>query len=283
MILGRSKEILTKLASRNITLISVIICCVFVFIALFGQHLVFHDPFKTNLRSRFKAPSLTYPFGTDQLGRCLLSRIIYGTRFTFSVGFFSVAIAGIAGVIIGLFATMARGIMGRLVMMLMDLMLVFPYFLLCLSLVAVLGPSLKNIIIAVGVWMIPHFARLTRGQVLSVRERDYVLAARMIGEKELWVILRYIFPNCLSPLIVQATLYLPRAIMIGAALGFLGLGARPPLPEWGVMLSGAREYITTAPYLTIFPAMAVLVLTIGFNILGDGLRDVLDPRLQDVI
>ena len=168
-------------------------------------------------------------------------------------------------------------------MRLADLMLALPYFLLALTLVAAMGTGYQNSVIAISIWMIPHFTRVIRGQVLSLRETEFVQAAHAIGETRRSIFFRYLLPNCLSPIIVQTTLYLPRAIMLGAALGFLGLSLQPPIPEWGVLIANSREYMVTAPHVLIYPALTLLVVSLAFNLLGDSLRDIFDPRLQDVV
>ncbi len=281
--LDRISLIWRRLMRRPVAVVSLIICAIALLTCLLGPWITPHDPFGANVIERLQSPSLAHPFGKDELGRDVLSRIIYGARLTLALGAMSVGIAVVVGVILGLVSGGCGGLADSLIMRLADLALALPYFLLALTLVAALGPGYRNAVIAIGVWMIPHFTRLVRGQVLSLRESDFVQAANAIGETRASILFRYLLPNCLSPIIVQTTLYLPRAIMLGAALGFLGLSTQPPMPEWGVLLATAREYMITAPHVLIFPAVTLLIVALAFNLLGDVLRDILDPRLQDIV
>ncbi len=219
-----------------------------------------------------------YLLGTDQMGRDLLSRIIYGARLTLIVGFVSVSISLVIGTLLGLLSGFFGGIVDTLIMRAMDILLSFPYILLAIFIVSILGRGLINAMIAIGLVGVPRFARVVRSQVLTVKEQEYVMASRTLGANNTWLISRHIFVNSLSPLIVQTTMSLASAILYAAALGFLGLGAQAPTPEWGVMLSDARSAILTAPWVITFPGIAIILCVLGFNLLGDGLRDSLDPR-----
>ena len=268
---------------RPVAVISLIVCALALMVGVVGPWITPHDPFLVDILSRLEGPSLAHPFGKDQIGRDMLSRVIYGTRLTLTLGVISVGVAVIFGVILGLASGGYGGYVDTVIMRLADLMLALPYFLLALTLVAAMGPGYRNSVIAISIWMIPHFTRVVRGQVLSLRETEFVQAAHAIGETRRSIFFRYLLPNCLSPIIVQTTLYLPRAIMLGAALGFLGLSLQPPIPEWGVLIANSREYMVTAPHVLIYPALTLLMVSLAFNLLGDSLRDIFDPRLQDMV
>ena len=219
-----------------------------------------------------------YLLGTDQMGRDLLSRLIFGARLTLIVGFVSVSISLLIGTTLGLLSGYFGGIVDTLIMRSMDILLSFPYILLAIFIVSILGRGLTNAMIAIGIVGTPRFARVVRSQVLSVKEEEYVMASKTLGAGNSWLITRHILVNSLSPLIVQTTMSLASAILYSAALGFLGLGAQAPTPEWGVMLSDARSALLTAPWVITFPGIAIILCVLGFNLLGDGLRDSLDPR-----
>jgi len=238
-----------------------------------------HDPLEADLSRMLQAPSTAHPLGTDELGRDLLSRTLHGARISLTLGLVAVGIAMTVGVPMGAVGAYRGGWADLAVMRFVDILLSFPPILLAISVVVVLGPSLYNAMIAIGMAQMPVYARLVRGVVLSLKERDFVEAARALGVGEARVVFRHILPNCLSPLIVQSTLQVASAILSAAALGFLGLGAQPPTPEWGAMLSKARLYLRVAPHLSIFPGLAILTTTLACNLFGDGLRDALDPRM----
>ncbi|MDQ7849509.1 MAG: ABC transporter permease [Armatimonadota bacterium] len=238
-----------------------------------------HPPLAADLNRMLQPPSRAHPLGTDELGRDLLSRVLYGARISLTLGFVSVSIGLLAGTALGALGTYRGGWVDLLCMRFVDVLLSFPPVLLAICIVAVMGPSLYNAMIAIGIAQMPVYARLVRGLVLAIREQQYVEAARALGAHDSRILLRHILPNCLSPLIVQSTLQVASAILSAAALGFLGLGAQPPTPEWGAMLSKGRLYLRVAPHLTAFPGLAIFVTVLGFNLFGDGLRDALDPRM----
>jgi peptide/nickel transport system permease protein len=231
-------------------------------------------------RDALRSPSAQYPFGTDQFGRDILSRIMHGARLSFQVGFIAVGIAFVFGVTLGLLAGYYGRWVDSIIGVLIDIMLAFPGILLALAIVAILGPSLLNLMIAVGIAAVPTYTRLVRGAVLATRQLQYIEAARVIGANDRAIMFRHILPNVLAPVIVLATLGIGGAILVGAALSFLGLGAKPPTPEWGAMLSSGRNFLQQAWWITFFPGLAIMITVLSINLLGDGLRDALDPRLK---
>ena len=237
------------------------------------------DPTRQQLSQALRPISVQYPLGTDHLGRDMLARLLYGGRLSLLIGGLAVGIGLMVGVPLGALSGFQGGVTDLLIQRLADVLLSFPGFLLALSLVSMLGVGLQNVIIAVGIGAIPSFIRLVRGSVLSIREHVFVEAARALGQRPGIILVRHVLPNAMAPIIVQATLNLGSAILVAAGLGFLGLGVQPPTAEWGTMLGEGRQYIFRAPLLTLFPGLAIFLAVLGFNLLGDGLRDALDPRL----
>ncbi|MFY9779354.1 MAG: ABC transporter permease [Candidatus Baltobacteraceae bacterium] len=235
------------------------------------------DPLAQDLAHQALAPSLTHLMGTDKLGRDIFARIVYGARVSVRIGFIAVGLAIVAGTLIGATAGFAGGAVDNVLMSAMDMMLAFPSIILAIAITTILGPSITNLMIAVGIVYIPQYARLARSSVLVVRELEYVEAARAIGEGPPMILARHVLPNIAAPLLVQATLGVATAELEAAGLSYLGLGARPPAPEWGAMLNDARDYWLSAPWALIFPGLAITTLVLGFNLLGEGLRDALDP------
>jgi dipeptide transport system permease protein len=248
-------------------------------IAPFPPELQFRDSIRTP-PSWLAGGKPQFLIGTDEVGRDILSRLIHGARYSLFIGFFVVLGAMLVGVTLGLVAGYFRGWVDALIMRIMDIILAFPSLLLALVLVAILGPGLFNAMLAIALVLQPHFARLTRAAVMSEKNREYVTSARLAGARHLRVMFVTILPNCLGPLIVQATLSFSNAILEAAALGFLGMGAQPPTPEWGTMLARAREFITSAWWIVTWPGVAILVTVLAINLIGDGLRDALDPKLK---
>lgn len=249
-------------------------------LALFAPWIAPHDPNQQNLRLSNQAQAPGYPLGTDQLGRCIFSRILYGARISLSVGFTAVFLGAAVGGLLGLMGGLGGPILDSLIMRVMDVMLAIPGILLAIAIVASLGPNLYNVMLAVGISSIPTYARVVRGSVLSIRETEYVMAARALGAKNHRIAFRHIIPNILAPVMVVATMQLGTAILVAAGLSFLGLGAQPPTAEWGSMLSRGREFLRRAPHIPTYPGLAIFITVIGFNFLGDGLRDYFDPRLK---
>lgn len=265
--------------SRSAMIGGTVVLCLFA-IALLAPWITPYDPIATNTADRMLGPSREHPFGTDRIGRDIFSRVIAGTPNSLRMGFFAIAIGASAGTLLGLIAGYYRGPLSAGILMLTDAMLAFPSILLALSIVAALGPGLNNTMIAVGISWIPGFVRITRASVLSARENVYVEAARVLGAKDRRIILRHITPNILAPVIVLCTLGVAGAILVGASLSFLGLGAQPPTPEWGAILNDGRSILRLAPWVATFPGIAIMITVLAMNLLGDGLRDALDPRMK---
>jgi peptide/nickel transport system permease protein len=257
----------------------VLLLLVFLTCAIFGPVLAPYDPYVQNLENRLEPPSGGNILGTDEFGRDVLSRVLHGTRISLCIGLVSVGIGVLVGGALGLVTGYRGGWMDQLGMRAVDILLAFPSVLLAVIVVAALGPSLRHAMIAVGIVSIPQYARLVRASVLSLRSCAFVEAERALGSTETKIILRTIVPHCVAPVLVQASLGLATAILDAAGLSFLGLGAQPPLPEWGAMLGAGREYVVHAPWVLLAPGIAILATVLGFNLLGDGLRDALDPRL----
>ncbi len=270
-----------KLFVRNrIALLGALLVLSFLVLAIAGPFLIPHDPDKPNLEMRLQGPSLAYPLGTDEVGRDILARIAYGARFSLLMGAVAMAISACLGVPLGLVGGYRGGKWDIGIMRGVDVMMTLPSIVLSIAIVSILGPGIVSVIIAVGITSTPAFARLTRAVAMTLREQDFVSAARVIGASDMRILRIHIFPNSLPPLIVQASLGVGTTILTASALGFLGLGVQPPTPEWGAMLSRARTYVSIAPHMVLFPGLAIALLVLGFNLLGDGLRDALDPRMK---
>jgi peptide/nickel transport system permease protein len=276
------KENLRKILSRKQSIIGGSIITIFIVLAIIAPLITLGDTNIQDADNRLQAPSLSgHILGTDHLGRDIYTRIIYGTRISLWIGFVAVAGALTLGTILGLVAGFFKGWIDNLISRIFDIMLAFPSILLAIAIVAILGPGLVNALIAISIINIPHFGRLIRSRVISLAEEDYVLASRAIGCSETRILFRHILPNGINPIIVQGTLGIATAVIEAAALGFLGLGAERPSPEWGLMLADARSYMRIAPWTAIFPGIAIMLMVLGFNLLGDGVRDALDPKMKN--
>jgi peptide/nickel transport system permease protein len=272
------RRALRRLLRRRPAMIGLAIVLIFIVLAVCAPWIAPHDPVATSWGAIRKAPSEAYWFGTDEIGRDVLSRVIWGTRASLLAGVVSVSISLLLGVPIGLIAGFLGGIVDGLISRVTDAFLACPFLILAIALAAFLGPSLTNAMIAIGVSATPIFVRLTRAQVLNVKVEDYVEAARAVGNPPWRIALRHVLPNVTAPLIVQATLAIAAAIIAEASLSFLGLGQQPPDPSWGSMLNTAKNYVDQAPWMAVWPGLAIFFLVLAFNLVGDGLRDALDPR-----
>jgi peptide/nickel transport system permease protein len=272
------RRALRRLAHRKGAMVALAVIVLIILIAILAPLIAPYDPARQSWSAVRKAPSAVHWFGTDEVGRDILSRIIYGARASLSAGVISVAIAIAVGVPLGLVAGYVGGFVDGLISRLTDAMLACPFLILAIALAAVLGPSLGNAMIAIGVTATPIFIRLTRGQVLSVKSEDYVEAARAIGNPHWRIAVRHILPNVLPQLLVQVTLTIATAVIAEASLSFLGLGQQPPAPSWGSMLNAAQRFLTNAPWMAVWPGLAIFITVLSFNLFGDGLRDALDPR-----
>jgi len=278
---GRALAFLRRYSRNRNAVIGGALVLILFLAAIFAHVLAPYSPTEQFTDDAMKPPSARFLLGTDTIGRDYLSRIIFGTRISLMVGAISMTIASLFGVTGGLLAGYYGGPVDTLVMRIMDAVLAFPALLLAIFIVAVLGPSMANAMIAVGFVYIPGFARITRANVLSIKEKEYIEGARAIGATDGRILVRHVLRNCLSPIIVQFTLGIGYAILVEASLSFLGLGVQPPTPAWGEMLGFGRNYMTIAPWLTTFPGVAIFLTVLSFNFVGDGLREALDPRLRE--
>lgn len=268
------------LRKNKLAMLGLIILTLIVLTVIFANVLAPYDYTAQNLANMKKFPSMKHPFGTDEFGRDILSRIIYGTRQSLVIGVGSIAIAVLAGGLIGLISGFYGGWLDNLLMRITDVMMAIPGMLLAIAIVAALGSSLKNLLIAIAIAKLPNFARIMRATVMSAREQEYVTASKVMGIPNWKILLEDILPNSLSPMIVQATLGIAFAILTAAGMSFMGLGIQPPTPEWGAMISTAKNYIRDYPYMVMFPGAAIMITILALNLLGDGLRDALDPKLR---
>lgn len=272
------RQVWRHLRRNRLAMVGLGILTLFLFCAIFAPFLTSYDPIKTDFGSTLQDPSREHILGTDWLGRDVFARILFGSRISLAIGLISVSIGMLIGVPIGALSGYYGGRFDILIQRVIDILIAFPGILLAIVVVAVLGVGVENVMIAVGIASVPIYTRLVRGSVLAVKEQGYIAAAKALGIGDARIIIRHIMPNCLGPIIVQSTFQIATAILWAAGLGFLGLGAQPPDPEWGAMLSKGREYIRTSHHLTTYPGLAILFMVLGFNLLGDGLRDALDPR-----
>ncbi|ARJ38470.1 ABC transporter permease [Sporosarcina sp. P21c] len=277
---GPWREAWVGFRKSKVAVVGAFIVIFFILLALFGPLVTKEGINEQLMTDRLQPPSSEYWFGTDDFGRDIFSRIIHGARISLSVGFFSV----VGSIVVGSFLGIIAGYYGRwidtIISRIFDIMLAFPSILLAIAIVSVLGPSLRNALIAIAIINVPNFGRLIRSKVLSIKEDEYITAAKAIGMKDFRILFSHILPNSMAPVIVQGTLAIATAILEAAALGFLGLGAEAPYPEWGKMLADSKDYLQNAPWTMIFPGLAIMLTVLGFNLMGDGLRDALDPKMK---
>jgi peptide/nickel transport system permease protein len=274
------RRMLRRLRRRPMAVGGVVVAGLFVLAALFAPVLAPYDPADTNFDAVLQGPSAAHLMGTDDLGRDVLSRIIYGARASLAAGVLATLLALVVAVPIGLVAGYYRGWWDPVISRMTDVVLAFPFLILAVGMAAIFGPSLRNVVIALGVTAIPWIVRVTRGEALALREQEFVRAAIANGAGDRTILARHLLPNMAGTLLVQATVWIPQAIIGEATLSFLGLGVQPPTPSWGSMLSAAQPFIALDAWLAIFPGLAIFLCTLSFNLLGDGLRDVLDPKTQ---
>ncbi|EEG77274.1 ABC transporter permease [Dethiobacter alkaliphilus] len=275
-------QVMKHLRRNRMAMLGLAVLLVFIFAAVFAPFLTTYDPIRTDMGNARQSPSAEHILGTDDLGRDMFTRLIYGARVSLQIGLIAVVIGLAAGVPLGALSGYYGGTFDLIVQRLVDIMIAFPGILLAIVVVTILGQGVNNVMIAIGIASIPIYTRLVRGSVLAVKEQRFVAAAKVLGISNYKIILRHIMPNCLGPIVVQSTFQVATAILWAAGLSFIGIGATRPTPEWGLMLSSGRQFIQTSPHLTTYPGLAILFLVLGFNLLGDGLRDALDPKSRSV-
>lgn len=274
-------DVFRRLTKNPIIPVGIVIIVLVMLVGSFAPYLSPYNPNKMYPRNRREAPSKQYLLGTDRLGRDMLSRMIWGARVSLVIGVLAVAVSMAVGLTIGMISGYYGGLLDEILMRLMDIIFAFPSLLLAIALIAVTGPSMRNIIFVVAVIRVPRFARIIRASVLSLKEKEFVEAARALSKSDAGIMVQHILPNCIAPLTVEASLSIATAIITESALSFLGLGVRPPTPSWGQMIADGRSELFTAPWIVIFPGLAIMLTVLGYNLLGDGLRDALDPRLRN--
>jgi peptide/nickel transport system permease protein len=277
---GELADLWRRLRRNRAAIVGAVIVALFVFVAGLAPVLVPFNPIQGNLGDRLQPPSPAHWLGTDELGRDILSRILFGARISLEIQIVAVLVALVIGVALGSVGGYLGGHVDNVIMRAMDVLLAFPSIFLALAIIAALGTGLFNLMLAAGIASVPQFARIVRASILTLKEREFVEAARALGGGSNRIMFRHLLPNCLAPIIVQSTLRMATVLLTASGLSFLGLGVQPPTPEWGAMLSNARSYLIVAPHVATIPGLAIMVVVVGFNLFGDGLRDTLDPRLR---
>jgi peptide/nickel transport system permease protein len=277
----QAAEVWRRLKRNKAAIVGGVIVFIFVLVALLAPVIAPYPPNEGDLALRLKPPSAAHWLGTDALGRDILSRVIFGAQVSLQIQVVAVLIALVLGTLLGMFGGYYGGATDNVIMRFMDILLAFPGIFLAISIIAVLGPGLLNLMLAAGIYSVPQFARIVRGSILSLKEKEFIEAARAAGESDTSILFRYLLPNSMAPIIIQTTLRMATVLLTASGLSFLGLGVQPPQAEWGAMLSTARPYLITSPHVATFPGLAIMLVVMGFNLFGDGLRDSLDPRLKD--
>jgi len=277
---GQFKEILRRFAKNKAALLGFAVILILTLCSLFPSVIAPYGYDDQQLSQRFLSPSGQHLFGTDEFGRDIFSRVVYGCRISLAIGLVSVSISCVLGIILGCIAGYYGSLVDNILMRIVDIMLAIPNILLALSIVAALGTGFFNLMLAIGIGAVPGYARIVRASILSVKEQEFIEAARATGASDWRIIMQHILPNCMAPIIVQATMSIANAVLSAAALSFIGLGISPPTPEWGAMLSSGRSFIRDYWFVVTFPGMAIMITVFAFNLFGDGLRDALDPRLK---
>ncbi len=274
------KEFYKRLSKNKAALIGGYLILFLILVAIVGPYLTTYDPNETDYSVKFESPSAEHWFGTDHHGRDIFTRVIHGLGITMTIGILSTILGGIVGIILGIVSGYYGGKVDTVIMRLMDILLAFPGILLALALISILGPSRENVIFAIALFAVPNFARIVRGSTLSVKNLEYIDAMKALGASDLRIICLHIFPNILSPIIVQGSVFMASAVLSASGLSFLGLGEQPPSPELGALLSDGRDFIWEAGHIAFFPGLAIMLIVLAFNVFGDGLRDALDPKMK---
>lgn len=274
-------EIWRRFKKHKVALFGLVLLFVLILVAIFAEQLAPYGYDEQNAKTKFIAPSPEFPFGTDNFGRDILSRIIYGSRISLQVGLISVIVSSTIGVVLGVLAAYYGGTLDNIIMRFLDVLMAIPGMIFAVAIAASLGPGIDKMMLAIGLGHAPQFARVVRATVLSVKEQEYVEAARLMGDSDLKIITKHILPNAMAPMVVQATLNVGTSVISAASLSFLGLGIQPPIPEWGSMLASARGYLRDYWWMTTFPGFMIMITVLSLNLVGDGLRDALDPRLKN--
>lgn len=277
---GPWKEAWLVFRRNKAAVVGLVIFVILIFVAIFAEQIAPQGHDDQNLRIRFTPPGREFFFGTDNLGRCILSRVILGSRFSMLIGLVAMTISAVAGTILGAIAGFFSDFIDNTIMRFMDILMAIPNMLFAIAIIAVLGNGLENVILAIGIMAIPGYARMIRATVLSIKDQEFIEAATCTGSSRMRILFRHVMPNCIAPIIVQMSLSFTTAILVAAGLSFIGLGILPPLPEWGAMLNNGRPFIRAQPWLVTFPGLAIMVVILSLSLIGDGLRDALDPRLK---